>query len=279
MADRHLGGIERSTHKHEDFGKTNYRKVAQVVLRGHNSRSYGLVGSGDEEPRGVSGAMRGLFSAAVVAVALAIVGCGSTTTTTSTTSAASSGAVTVTVTSPTSGTVIAADHVTVRGTVSPTDAVVQIQGQPAAVGNGVFTGTATLHGGKTTIDVVGSSSGATPGSTSITVTRQSTGTPHHSSKGTTNVSSASAATPSVAAERGGPSVSSGETSCGGGLSVGPDTTCEFAEAVESSYRDSGGSSTVEAYSAVTNKTYEMTCVRGTTVECTGGIGASVFFAP
>jgi hypothetical protein len=53
--------------------------------------------------------------------------------------------------------------------------------------------------------------------------------------------------------------------------VGPDTTCEFAESVQSAYRSSGGSGTVEAYSAVTNKSYEMTCVTTTaTVKCTRG---------
>lgn len=62
--------------------------------------------------------------------------------------------------------------------------------------------------------------------------------------------------------------------------MGPDTTCEFAESVQSAYRSSGGSGTVEAYSAVTNKSYEMTCVTTTaTVKCTGGVGASVYFSP
>lgn len=82
-------------------------------------------------------------------------------------------AVSVVVTSPASGNVVAADNVTVRGTVTPTNAVIQIQGHPAAVGNGVFVGTATLHRGKTTIDVIGSAPGATPGSTSVKVTQQS----------------------------------------------------------------------------------------------------------
>ena len=134
--------------------------------------------------------MRRLLLGGLAALTVGIAGCGSTTTTTtSTTGTSASGSVTVTVTSPTSGTVIAADNVTVRGTVSPTNAVVQIQGQPAAVGNGVFTGTATLHGGKTTIDVVASASGETPGSTSITVTRQSSGSTHRSSGGSPKASS------------------------------------------------------------------------------------------
>jgi hypothetical protein len=122
----------------------------------------------------------------------------------------------------------------------------------------------------------------TPGSTSLTITQQSGGSSggssHHGS------SSGGSATPGVAAERGGSAggsteSSAGQSSCGGGLSVGPDTTCEFAEAVQSAYQSSGGSSTVEAYSAVTKKDYEMTCVTGARVTCTGGIGASVYFSP
>lgn len=211
-----------------------------------------------------------------VALGLAVAGCGSTTSTT--TSTVGSGAVSVVVTSPTGGSVIAASNVTIRGTVNPTNATVQIQGQPAAVGNGVFTGTAALHPGKTTIDVIGSATGMTPDATSLTITQQSSGSSggssHHEN------SSGSGATPGVAAERGGSESGSNQTSCGGDLSVGPDTTCEFAESVQSAYRSSGGSSTVEAYSSVTNKSYEMTCVTtGTRVTCTGGVGASVYFSP
>jgi hypothetical protein len=210
-----------------------------------------------------------------VVAALAVAGCGSTTSTT--TSTVGAGAVSVVVVAPTSGSVIAASNVTVRGTVDPANATVQIQGQPAAVGNGVFTGTAALHPGKTTIDVIGSAPGMTPGSTSLTITQQSSGSPGGSSH---QGSSSGGATPGVASERGGSAEStSNQSSCGGGLSVGPDTTCEFAEAVQSAYQSSGGSSTVEAYSAVTKKDYEMTCVTGARVTCTGGIGASVYFSP
>ena len=98
----------------------------------------------------------------------AMYGCGSA----SKTASAVPGVVSVAVDSPTSGSVIAADTVTIRGTVSPPSAVVQIQGKAAAVGNGVFTGTASLHNGKTTIDVIGSAPGVTPGSTKVTIVRQ-----------------------------------------------------------------------------------------------------------
>jgi Glucodextranase, domain B len=236
-----------------------------------------LVGSRHAGTWGLPRRMRIFALGVMAALAATASGCGSTTSTT--TSTVGAGAVSVIVTSPTSGSVIAASNVTIRGTVNPTNATVQIQGQPAAVGNGVFTGSAALHSGKTTIDVIGSAPGMTPGSTSLTITQQSTGSSggssHHGS------SSGGGATPGIAVERGGSSGSGGgQSSCGGGLSVGPDTTCEFAEDVQSAYRSSGGSNTVEAYSAVTNKSYEMTCVTTTTtVKCTGGVGASVYFSP
>ncbi len=109
-------------------------------------------------------------------IAIPMIGCGSATTTS--TNTADSGAVLVTVMSPTSGSVMAASTVTVRGTVSPSDAVVQIQGHAAAVGNGVFTGSAALHTGKTTIDIIGSAPNKTPDATSVTLTRQSTHAGH-----------------------------------------------------------------------------------------------------
>jgi hypothetical protein len=110
---------------------------------------------------------------AVLAACIVVLqACGSSSSTA--TNSAAAGPVTVVVTSPTSGSVIAGSNVVVRGTVSPPNATVQIQGQPAAVGNGVFTGTAALHAGKTTIDVIGSAPGSSPGSTSIVVNQPST---------------------------------------------------------------------------------------------------------
>ncbi len=190
--------------------------------------------------------------------------CGSTTTTTTTTG----GVVSVVVTSPTSGSVIAGNSVTIRGTVAPPAATVQVQGRPAAVGNGVFTAAAELHGGRTTIDIIGSAVGETPGSTSVVVVQQSN-KPGSGSKG-----SSSKATPGVASEQAGNSAS--ETPCGGQLSVGPDTTCSFAQDVREKY-ESAGPGTYEVFSPATEKTYSMTCSPGTPVVCTGGNNASVFF--
>jgi hypothetical protein len=213
-----------------------------------------------------------LVGGIVLALAAAATGFGSTTATPTRTLA--SRAVSVAVTAPTSGSVIAGNSVTIRGTVSPANATVQIQGQPAAVGNGVFVGSATLHGGKTTIDVIGSAAGATPGSTSITISQQSTAATKAPSDPTSGPAP-SGATPAIAYEAPAGTVSN-ETPCGGGLAVGPHTTCAFAENVRSAY-DANGPGTVVVYSPVTQQTYAMTCSTATTVVCTGGNDASVYF--
>jgi hypothetical protein len=197
--------------------------------------------------------------------------CGSTTTTTTTTG----GEVSVVVTSPTSGSVIAGNSVTVRGTVSPANASVQVQGKPAAVGNGVFTGAAELHGNKTTIDVIGSATGEVPGSTSVVVVQQSSSS-SGGSKTSSGGSKASTtgATPNVAHEQ--PGQSNNQTPCGNELTVGPDTTCSFAESVRATY-ERQGPGTYEVFSPVTEKTYSMTCSSGAPVVCTGANNASVYF--
>jgi hypothetical protein len=74
--------------------------------------------------------------------------------------------------------------------------------------------------------------------------------------------------------------SSGEgSSCSGGLSVGPNTTCGFAENVEADYftEIGSGSGTVVSYSPTTGRLYSMYCTAGEPHECTGGNNASVYF--
>jgi hypothetical protein len=153
--------------------------------------------------------------------------------------------------------------------VSPPAATVQVQGKPAAVGNGVFTAAAELHGGRTTIDVIGSAAGEVPGSTSVVVVQQGS----NGSGGGSNTTK-SGATPNVAHQS--PGQSNNQTPCGNQLTVGPDTTCSFAENVRSKY-DEAGAGTYEIYSPVTEKTYSMTCSSGTPVVCTGGNNAAVYF--
>jgi hypothetical protein len=143
------------------------------------------------------GRARLLTLAALMLGAVGLGGCGSSTSTT----AAASGAVALNVTAPSSGSVVNADNVTVRGTVTPTDATVQVEGHPAPAGNGVFVGTAAVHGGANTIDVIASAPGYTPASTTVTVTGQTaqSSTPPATSKTPSSgaVSSTSSATPAA----------------------------------------------------------------------------------
>jgi phage tail tape-measure protein len=68
------------------------------------------------------------------------------------------------------------------------------------------------------------------------------------------------------------------SSCGGGIRVGPNTSCLFARNVVQAYYESGGgSTTVIAYSPVTDRSYSMYCQAGAQIVCAGANNASVFF--
>lgn len=73
--------------------------------------------------------------------------------------------------------------------------------------------------------------------------------------------------------------SGGSTSCGGSLSVGPNTTCGFAANVEADYYSEIGSGygSVYSYSPTTGRYYTMYCSAGAPHVCTGGNDASVYF--
>jgi serine/threonine protein kinase len=77
-----------------------------------------------------------------------------------------------------------------------------------------------------------------------------------------------------------PPTQSGTTSCGGDLSVGPNTSCGFAKNVESAYdHTSGGNQVVTANSPATGLTYTIECTGSTPHTCTGGTthNAAVYF--
>ena len=164
--------------------------------------------------------------------------------------------VNVRITAPADGRTRVADRVTVRGTVSPPDAAVQIVGRPAQVGNGVFAASVPLHRGSNTIDVVASADGAAPASETITVIRNVRRGP------------ARIRTGGVPLAR--------ETNCGGGLAAGARTSCPFAENVRESYEQSGAG-VLEVYSPTTGQTYRMYCTSGSPHVCKGGNGASLYF--
>jgi Flp pilus assembly protein TadG len=96
---------------------------------------------------------------------------------------------------------------------------------------------------------------------------------------------AQAATPSAAATSAGqtqaPVVPRAQTaqgaSCGGNISVGPNTSCAFAFNVASELYDAGGGSrTLSVYSPTTGRYYTMTCVAGVPTVCRGGNNAIVY---
>jgi len=206
---------------------------------------------------------------AIPALALASTGCGTTPAESPAPVAAAPKLVRVALLTPSSGTVTSAGRVTVRGTVSPANAMVLVQGRPAAVGNGMFTATATVHRGRTTIDVIGTASGATPGSTRVAISRPRRKTAQPAPTVTVATVVPSATVVPVAAP-------TSYGNCGDGLSAGPNTTCPFAFNVRDAYRQHGPG-TVVAYSPVTHRTYAMSCSAGATVVCTGGNNASVYF--
>ena len=73
------------------------------------------------------------------------------------------------------------------------------------------------------------------------------------------------------------SSTSGYTSCGGGVSAGSSTSCEFAMNVAGEYGSNPGASSINAYSPVTGQMYTMSCSpSGGGTVCSGGNGASVF---
>lgn len=72
----------------------------------------------------------------------------------------------------------------------------------------------------------------------------------------------------------------GTTPCGGGVSVGPNTSCGFAQNVAQAYQQtSGGNQTVTASSSATGQSYQINCTGGSPHVCTGGTtnNASVYF--
>lgn len=120
--------------------------------------------------------LRVAIVAAVIGCAFVVAGCGSGGAKPTTTSSASSnGPVSIIVTSPTSGSVVGAESVTVRGTVTSATAKVEINGHAAAAGNGAFAGVASLHPGQNTLNIIASSPGQAPGTTTLVLIRQTSG--------------------------------------------------------------------------------------------------------
>lgn len=198
--------------------------------------------------------MRVALVAAASFLGLVMAACGGSKTTAADTS------VKLEITAPRDGSSVRADRVAVRGTVSPSDATVQVLGRSVQVGNGVFAGSVPLHRGANTIDVVASAAGSAPATATIIVNRS--GPRQRRAK--------------RMRAKGAPPLS-GATDCGGGLTAGAHTSCPFAENVRTAF-ESSGSGVLDVYSPTTGKTYRMYCTSGSPHVCTGGNQASVYFS-
>jgi hypothetical protein len=113
--------------------------------------------------------------AATFGCAFLVAGCGSGGSKPGTTIASNGGPVSVAVTSPTSGSVIGSENVTVRGTVTPVTARVELNGHAAPSGGGSFAGIASLHPGQNTVNIIASAPGQSPGTTTLVLIRQTSG--------------------------------------------------------------------------------------------------------
>lgn len=176
----------------------------------------------------------------------------------------------VSISAPADGSSVNADRVTVRGTVTPPDAEVQVLGEPAQVGNGVFAKSVALHPGENVIDVVASAPDVAPTTASVSVSRKS-GDDDRRPRPERDDDDESRE-PSTTATP----VLSSESNCGPGLTAGANTSCPFAENVRATYQQTG-SGVIDVYSPTTGRTYTMYCTSGNPHVCTGGNGASVYF--
>src|SRR5437763_1465742 len=87
-----------------------------------------------------------------VLVVIALTGCGSSGST-------AAKPITVHVVAPADGSTTTANRVTVRGTVTPSNASIQVVGQEAQVGEGVFEASVPLQMGSNSIDILASAPG------------------------------------------------------------------------------------------------------------------------
>jgi hypothetical protein len=211
------------------------------------------------------GAIAALGLATGAAAAASVTGCGS--------SNGSDSAARVQVTAPVDGSSVRTKRITIRGTVSPADAAVQVLGQPAQVVNNLFSSSVSLHSGDNHIDVVATAPGADPTTTAVTVIRRKAGRGRGSRGGGSGRRGSTGGGSGGGGSTGG---DPGRPSCGAGITVGPNTSCEFARNVVSAYRRTGGG-TVRVYSPVTGQTYSMSCTSSPPHVCTGANNASVYF--
>jgi hypothetical protein len=121
-----------------------------------------------------------LIGGGICALAVGLMACGSSGPSQAVTSNASAGKsataavkpkTRLTVVAPTRSAVVRTARVSVRGTVVPQDAHVQVLGKEAKVTDGAFTATAGLNMGPNAVDIVATVAGADPVTTTVSVMR------------------------------------------------------------------------------------------------------------
>ncbi len=153
---------------------------------------------------------------------------------------------------------------TVAGTVAPSDATVDVGGSPATVSSdGRFAASASVESGTTTIEVIARAPERSPAAAAVFIT--GAGGSDGSSGGSSGSGGSAGGIPTDT------------TSCGGGLAVGPSTSCAFARNVHAEYMGKGAG-TYMIFSPVMKRKYTMTCTATTVVvTCQAATGAYVYF--
>jgi hypothetical protein len=196
-------------------------------------------------------------------------GCGSSSTVTRT-STILAPRVVVKITSPANGASVGGENVTVTGTVDPAGASVNVNGDQAAVSGRTFAQRVSVPAtGQSTIEAIATAPERSPGAAAILVSSAAGGGAAGGSAGGGSAGGGASAT------SGG--VPTDSASCGGGLSVGPSTSCAFARNVQAVYMGHGPG-TYMVLSPVTKQRYAMTCTAATVfVTCQGASSADVYF--
>jgi hypothetical protein len=198
--------------------------------------------------------------------ACAIGGCGADVTQTVTSLAPP---VKITVTRPLLPSDITGDAVTVTGVVDPAGATVDVAGRRATVVHGEFRARADVASqGKTTIAVVASASGSSPGGVAIVITRV---------RPPRQTASALAATGSVASGNGALGAPAVAIPCGPGVSIVNSVQCSYATSVQTAYTENGPG-TYPVYNPVTGSHGSVTCmnVSAAAALCANFVGTFVY---
>ena len=157
----------------------------------------------------------------------------------------------ITIQSPPSYTTFKNRLVTLRGSVTPDDATIEVNGVTTKADQGFWSVRVPLNYGKNSIVIRAAHQGFADGSASTVLVRKH-------------------------GHGGGGGGGGGEAwhDCGGGLSANGNTTCGFATNVQFDYPH-----TSSVFSPTTRQTYSMSCSGVAVITCRGGTNAAVRWSP